>query len=186
MLNSVENDLAKARLALKNAELLYSPEEVEIAIDKMAEEITKQLKNKSPICFCIMNGGLIISGRLLSKLSFPLEISYIHATRYGNAIKGKDIKWEVAPTGNLKNRTILLIDDILDEGITLQTIKEYCEETGAKEVFTAVLIDKQHNRKVLPKIKADFTGLEAPDRFLFGCGMDYMGYWRNLPAIYAL
>ena len=81
--------------------------------------------------------------------------------------------------------SVLIVDDILDEGLTLDAIVGYCRQQGAKEVHSAVLVEKNHARRA-NHISATFTGLQVDDRYVFGCGMDYKGYMRNLPEIYAI
>lgn len=120
------------------------------------------------------------------RLPFPLQVDYMHATRYRMETSGADLDWRVAPEAALTGREVLIIDDILDEGKTLAEIIKYCQKKGAANVYTAVLVDKLHDRKAVKGFKADFSGLEAADRFLFGYGMDYKGYWRNAPGIYAV
>ncbi|RMF16549.1 MAG: hypoxanthine-guanine phosphoribosyltransferase [Gammaproteobacteria bacterium] len=168
------------------ADCLHTEAEVDAAIDKVAREITETLADANPLVFCVMTGGLIFSGRLLPKLLFPLELHYIHATRYRLETTGGILDWLVEPRVPLRDRTILILDDILDEGTTLAAIEEYCLKKGAARVYTSVLVDKQHDRKARPGMKCDFTGMEVEDRFLFGYGMDYKGYWRNAPGIYAV
>jgi hypoxanthine phosphoribosyltransferase len=175
-----------ANKELSEADLLVTKNEVEIAIKRIAEEITAQFKESRPVLLCVMNGGLIFTGQLLTQLLFPLEVDYVHATRYGHETNGAKLNWTVRPQLDLKGRTVLLLDDILDEGVTLAAIADYCRQQGASEVFMAVLIEKLHLRKVTPGMKADFTGIEVGDRFLFGYGLDYKGYWRNAPGIYAV
>lgn len=175
-----------ANKLLADADLLVSESEVSKAIDRIAEEITGQLKESNPVMLCIMNGGLIFTGQLLTRLVFPLEVDYVHATRYGHETNGAHLQWTVKPQLNLKGRTVLLLDDILDEGVTLAAIAEYCRQQGAAEVLMAVLVEKLHLRKVTPGMHADFSGIEVGDRFLFGYGLDYKGYWRNAPGIYAV
>ena len=167
------------------ADCLKSEQEVEEALSRMAQEIAERLAGTDPVAFCIMNGGLFVTGKLVDKLPFALELDYLHATRYGAELFGGNLLWKVKPERSLKGRTVLLIDDILDEGVTLAEITKFCQEEGAAQVYTAVLVDKIHDRKA-PGAKADFVGLEVEDRFLFGCGMDIAGYWRNLPALYAM
>ncbi len=176
----------EARRVLDEADLLVGEEEIQAVITRMAREITERLADADPVALCIMNGGLIFSGQLLPRLRFPLELDYVHATRYGRANWGNELNWMVRPTLNLVGRTVLLLDDILDEGVTLAAISGYCRQMGALEVLTAVLVEKLHSRKVTPGMRADFTGLETGDRFLFGYGLDYKGYWRNAPGIYAV
>jgi len=115
----------------------------------------------------------------------PLEIDYIHATRYRGATSGRDLHWMKYPSADLSERTVLVIDDILDEGLTLQAIVKYCQEAGANEVLTAVLVEKQLDSR--PGLQqADFTGLIVPNRYVFGYGMDYQGQLRYVPGIYAV
>lgn len=176
----------EAKTVLSEADLLVTNSQVAAAIARMAEEITGELKEADPILLCVMNGGLIFTGQLLTQLVFPLEVDYVHATRYGHETNGTNLHWTVKPQFDMKGRTVLLLDDILDEGVTLAAIAAYCRQQGAAEVFMAVLVEKLHLRKVTPGMRADFTGIEVGDRFLFGYGLDYKGYWRNAPGIYAV
>ena len=169
----------------READCLRSEEEVDAALSRMAQEITERLQGTDPVGLCVMNGGLFMTGRLVGKLHFALELDYLHATRYGTETCGGTLNWKVRPERTLEGRTVLLMDDILDEGVTLAEIIRYCNEQGAAQVYTAVLVDKIHDRKAAG-VKADFVGLQVEDRFLFGCGMDIAGYWRNLPALYAM
>jgi len=171
---------------LEEADLLVAEAGVIAAIERMAGEITAQLREANPVVISVMNGGLIFAGQLLTKLVFPVEVDYVHATRYGHEISGARLNWTVRPQLELKGRTVLLLDDILDEGVTLAAIADYCRQQGATKVLMAVLVEKLHLRKVTPGMRADFTGVEVGDRFLFGYGLDYKGYWRNAPGIYAV
>lgn len=169
-----------------DADLLYNKAEVESAIQQMAASITAELSDQNPVVFCVMNGGMVISGQLLTHLDFLLECSYLHATRYRQATTGGSLEWKIPPMADFVGRPVLIVDDILDEGHTLVEIIRYLEEAGAQKVYTAVLIDKVHDRKAQPGLKANFTGLSIPDRYIFGYGMDYKGYWRNAPGIFAV
>lgn len=168
------------------ADCLVPETQVHEAIASLAADITSRLGDSNPLLFCVMNGGLILTGQLLPKLRFPVQAEYLHATRYRQETTGGILEWKMRPNVNMQGRTILIVDDILDEGTTLDAIADYCRAQGAREVLTAVLVDKQHERKARPGLKADFTGLDVEDRFLFGFGMDYKGYWRNAPGIYAV
>jgi hypoxanthine phosphoribosyltransferase len=167
----------------ETADLLFSEQEVEAALDKIAGQINHQLAELNPLLLCVINGGIVIAGKLVTRLTFPLTIDSINASRYQNQTTGGNIEWILKPSTPLKDRTILIVDDILDEGITLATIHDYCLEQGATAVYSAVLLDKilSHNKP----ISADFIGLEVENRYLFGYGMDYKGYLRNVPGIYA-
>ncbi len=169
---------------LNNADLLHDAAEIERTLDRLGAEISAVMAEQFPIALCIMGGALIFAGKLLPRLRFPLEFDYLHASRYRDSTRGGEIEWSVLPRKNLQDRTILLMDDILDEGHTLAAAKTRLLELGAAEVKIAVLADKAIKR---PKpISADFVGLSLPDRYVFGMGMDAHGLWRNLPAIYAL
>lgn len=179
-------NLEEARLVIEEGDLLINESDVHSAIERVAKEMTVELLNSNPVLICCMNGGLIFAGHLLTRLHFPLQIDYVHATRYGDKFTGAGLEWRVMPQINLEGRTVVLLDDILDEGVTLAAIADYCRKQGAEKVLMAVLIEKLHLRKVTPGMKADFTGIEVGDRFLFGYGLDYKGYWRNAPGVYAL
>ena len=178
--------LDEANQVIADADLLADETKITDAIRRIADEITMQLKDRLPVAICVMNGGLIFAGQLLTRLAFPLEITYVHASRYGEETTGAQLNWVSRPTCDLRGRTVLLLDDILDEGITLAAIADWCRKQGAEAVQTAVLVNKRHNRKVTPDFSADFVGIETADRFLFGYGLDYRGYWRNAPGIYAV
>ncbi|MBA4070169.1 MAG: hypoxanthine-guanine phosphoribosyltransferase [Acinetobacter sp.] len=170
---------------LDRAQLIHSTEAIVTALDKLSEDISQALSEQCPVMICVMGGGLIFAGQLLTRLRFPLELDYLHASRYQNQTVGnKTLAWHVLPKSSLKDRTVLLLDDILDEGITLKEIKDKCYELGAKQVFSAVLVEKKLDHQ--KPVKADFVGLEVPNHYVFGYGMDAYGWWRNLPAIYYL
>ncbi|MER2553089.1 MAG: hypoxanthine-guanine phosphoribosyltransferase [Thauera sp.] len=179
-------NLEEIKLARDEADCLADAATVEAALDRMAAEITARLADANPLVYAVMNGGLILAGRILPRLPFPLELAYLHASRYGHALQGTLLDWRVRPTQDLRGRTVLVLDDILDEGHTLKAIIEHLHEEGAAEVLSAVLVHKLHDRKAAAGMRADFSGLDIADRFLFGCGMDYKGYWRNAPGIYAV
>ncbi len=171
---------------LAESDLLVTESDVIAAIARIADEMTAELKDANPVLICCMNGGLAFAGQLLTKLVFPLQLDYVHATRYGHEINGKSLDWKVRPQIDLHGRIVVLLDDILDEGVTLAAIADYCRQLGAANVMMAVLVEKLHLRKITPGMRADFTGIEVGDRFLFGYGLDYKGYWRNAPGIYAI
>ncbi|MDR0776571.1 MAG: hypoxanthine-guanine phosphoribosyltransferase [Azonexus sp.] len=174
----------KARDLLANAELIYPESVIQTAVAQLAERLTERLADKNPLVLCVMTGGVIFCGHLLPKLAFPLDFDYLHATRYGPETQGGKISWRMAPWTSVKGRSVLVVDDILDEGMTLTAVKESLLRLGAAEVLLAVFVDKQNGKN--KPIAADFVGLNVPDRFVFGFGMDVDGAWRNLPAIYAI
>jgi hypoxanthine phosphoribosyltransferase len=153
-------------------------------VRRVADEISVHLSNAYPLVLSVMGGAVVFTGSVLPLLRFPLEFDYLHVTRYGDATSGGELRWIAAPRESIAGRTVLVLDDILDEGITLSSIRQRMLDNGAAACFTAVFADKDIGR---PKpIKADFVGLRLPNRYVFGFGMDVKGAWRNLPEIYAL
>ena len=173
-----------AKDILASAEILFSAEEVSKAVSCVAQEITEKLGDTTPLLLCVMTGGVPFAADLMSQLDFPLEFDYLHVTRSGQETAGGALSWRSAPWTSVKDRTVIVLDDILDEGVTLAAIVDRVTELGAKACYTAVATDKQNGKQ--KPLKADFVALSVPDRFLFGYGMDVRGMWRNLPAIYAM
>lgn len=163
---------------------IFSEEQIQKAIDRMAEQISQQLYDQNPVLLCVMIGGLVLTGNLMTRLNFPLELDYIHATRYQGATSGGEIHWKSTPKASLRDRCVLIIDDILDQGLTLKAIYDYCAEQGARDIRSAVLVDKYTARKPEGLSQADFVGLAIEDFYIFGYGMDYQEYLRNAPGIY--
>lgn len=177
---------SKIQEVYKKSSRLFTTEEVEAALDRMAIDIHQKLHDQNPVLLCVMIGGLVPLGNLLPRLDFPLEVDYVHATRYRGEITGGEIHWKVRPSVNLADRTVLIVDDILDGGITLAAILEEVKALGAKAVYTAVLVDKYQKRVENGLKNADFVGLQIEDHYIFGYGMDYNEYLRNAPGIFVV
>jgi len=177
-------DLQRAWAFLEDSDLVCAAHEVQAAIERLAAEIGARLRDAYPVVLVVMGGAVVFAGQLLPRLRFPLDLDYVHATRYGAATSGGGIDWRVSPPEDVRGRTVLLLDDILDHGQTLCAIRDQLLSQGAVEVLSAVLVEKE--LPVSKPIRADFVGLCIPDRFVFGCGMDAKGFWRNLPEIRAM
>lgn len=175
----------QARRVLQHADQLYSREQVEAALERLAAEISDAVGGLDPLLLCVMTGGLVPAAELFVRLKFPLQLDYLHATRYQGGTRGSELEWICAPSQPLRGRTVLVVDDILDEGLTLAAILDYCRAQGARAVYSVVLVEKQHQRRA-GSLKADFVGLPVEDRYVFGYGMDYHGYLRNVQGIYAV
>jgi hypoxanthine phosphoribosyltransferase len=174
----------EARELLAEADLLCSAEKSTLAVRRVADEITTRLQDANPLVLAVMGGAVIFTGQLLPLLTFPMDFDYLHATRYGDLIAGGELSWIVQPRANVRGRIVLVVDDILDEGLTLAAIRDHLQQQGAAEVLTAVFAEKELGRE--KPISADFVGIRLPNRFVFGFGMDVKGAWRNLPAVYAV
>ncbi|HTH95371.1 MAG TPA: hypoxanthine-guanine phosphoribosyltransferase [Rhodocyclaceae bacterium] len=174
----------EAERILANAEQIRSAEEVNRAVESVAAALNTDFCGRNPLVVSVMGGAVIFTGQLLPKLTFPLDFDYVHVTRYGEATSGGTLKWVVEPRTQVVGRTVLLLDDILDEGVTLAAIRTHLLSLGATDVITAVFADKDIGRA--KPLRADYIGMTLPNRFVFGYGMDVAGAWRNLPAIYAM
>ena len=177
-------DIKSIKKIESESDCLCDSAQISHALDDLANRITNDLKEKNPLVLCVMSGGIILTGHLVTRLSFPLQLDYLHATRYQGETSGGELDWIKEPNIELKNRNILIVDDIFDEGITLSEIDKYCKQKGAADVYSAVLVSKIHNRKV--DYQPNYIGLEIEDRYLFGFGMDYKNYLRNVNAIHAV
>lgn len=181
--NDIIDEIQRVRAG---AEELYSAAEVHAAVARMAEAIDARLRDRNPLLLCVMTGGVMTAAWLAARLDFPLQLDYVHLSRYAGDTRGSDeTAWLAKPRLPLAGRHVLLIDDIYDEGLTLKKLVDYCRDAGAASVTSAVLVRKRHDRDrggMMP----DIIGLEVDDRYVFGCGLDYKNYLRNLPAIYAV
>ena len=175
----------QALAVLRAAEPLCTPEQVQDALDRLATAISARIGHCNPLILMVMNGAFIAGAQLLLRLRFPLQVGYLHATRYCSGLRGGDITWIAPPYPAVAGQTVLVFDDIFDEGDTLKAILGAVRQQGATDLYSAVLVNKQHHRKVAG-LAVDFVGLDIPDRYVFGCGMDYHEYWRQLPALYAV
>ncbi len=176
---------ALAEAVRKRARLLYDAKQVGAAFDAMARAIDSELAGSDPVMLCVMTGGIVTASELALRLQFPLEIDYVHASRYGDATRGGELQWVREPALSLQGRTVLLVDDIFDQGATLAGIAEYCLAEGASQVRIAVMVEKQHDRK-LTTLRPDYVGIAIEDAYVYGFGMDYRGYLRNAAGIYAV
>lgn len=170
----------------READCIWTEQQIERAIETVGQKIEADMADKNPLVLVVMKGGLMFGARLMMRMRFPLEMDYIHVTRYGMETSGAELHWKVLPQHSLEGRHVLIVDDILDEGQTLYKILESCKTQKVASLRCAVLVDKVHDRKYEPGFKADYTCLEVPDRFVFGYGMDYKGYLRNADGIYAV
>jgi hypoxanthine phosphoribosyltransferase len=176
----------QARRVLADADCLHDEIAVRAAYDRLAAGIGERYAALDPLLLCVMNGGLHATAEITRRLDFPLQLDYLHATRYRGATRGGGLVWSRQPDARrIEGRHVLVIDDILDEGHTLVAIRSALQGFAPASLAVAVLADKRHDRRA-PGAHAEFIGLEVEDRYVFGCGMDYHEYWRQLPAIYAV
>jgi len=169
---------------IRKSSVIYSEIEIKTVIKNIADQVNQTIKTDDLYVLCVMNGALIFAGQLLPRLEKNIQYSYIHATRYAASLTGGPIHWLVKPPIDIKGKTVLILDDILDEGITLREIATTCLAMKAKAIYTAVLFDKEITKE--KSYFPNFIGLKVPNRFVFGYGLDCKGLGRNLPHLYAL
>jgi hypoxanthine phosphoribosyltransferase len=171
------------RAVAGRAEQLVDAAAVDTALSQMASVVTEALADKDPIVLCVMTGGIVATGLLLPRLSFPLRLDYVHATRYRGDTTGGHIDWLHRPSETIRGEHVLIVDDIFDEGLTMEAIAHACHEDGAASVLSAVLVEKERGRRCA--YRPDVIGLSVPDRYVMGYGLDYKSYFRNADAILA-
>lgn len=167
----------------EGAERLFDAAHIERAYDEIAGHLNRDLPDREILLLPVMTGGIFPACELARRIRRPMRIDYVHATRYRGRTHGSDIRWLHWPELADQPKTVVLVDDIFDEGHTLATIRERLADRY--EVVTAVLVRKRHERG-LPRDWVDYHGLEIPDRYVFGCGMDYHENFRELPELWAL
>jgi hypoxanthine phosphoribosyltransferase len=170
---------------LARSECVVSREQVDLALDRMALDIETEYAGRVPVLLGVMVGGIMPLAALAQRLRIPLQMDYLHATRYCGGTRGGELHWLVRPRLPLEGRDVIVIDDILDEGITLASVLREIKGQGVSSLRVAVLARKLHGRSLAP-VTVDYLGVDVPDRYVFGCGMDYQEFFRQLPAIYAL
>lgn len=180
------NTLEEALRIRAEADCLHPPEAVAAAFDRLAAAISHDYAGRDPLLLCMMNGGLYPTAELTRRLDFAFTQDYLHATRYRGATQGGGLVWKRQPPGEaLAGRDVLVIDDILDEGHTLVAVRRALQEFQPARLRVAVLAEKLHDRRAA-QAHAEYVGLQVEDCYVFGCGMDYKEYWRQLPAIHGV
>ena len=177
--------LADAVATMESAAEVFSEAEIASAIDRLSASIAYAVADRDPTILAVMRGGVFTATRLCRRFAFPYRFDFVQGSRYGDELDGGELNWRVPPTSNLAGRTVVVVDDILDRGLTLANLQIQLSEIGVKKVYSAVLVSKRLQEPVERPV-VDFVGLHAEDVFLFGCGMDYKGYWRGLSSLYAV
>ncbi len=175
----------EALATLKAAREIYTVTQVDAALARMAEGVTQAVQHDNPVVVAVMRGGAFTATRLCRRLSFPYQFDFVHGSRYGDRLTGGELSWPVRPSAELAGRTVVVVDDILDRGNTLHALYESLQHIGVLATYSAVLVSKVVAESV-SRPTVDFVGLHVDDSYVFGCGMDYKGYWRGLPSLYAL
>lgn len=178
-------NIDRAQQVHQGAELLFDQDAVDQAIAELARRVEQDRAGDNPLVLCVMNGGIYLTGQLLRHWEFPLTVDYVHATRYRLATLGKNVLWKAYPQNEIRDRNVIIVDDIFDQGYTLEEVETYCNKHGAASCSSVFLMHKLHPRK-RAEIEPDYFALECGDVYVYGAGMDLNGHFRNLSSIYAL
>ena len=179
------SNIPEPRALLKNSRVLFNRDEVMAAVQKMADEINEYYGDQSLILVSVLTGAIIPAAWLATRLKMPIQMDFVHATRYRGGLYGAELEYRVPPRLDLEGKNVLIVDDIFDEGHTLAAIRGSVEKRKAGSVKMAALVRKDHDRG-LSRDYVDFIGLDVPDVYVFGCGMDAYEEWRHLDEILVL
>jgi hypoxanthine phosphoribosyltransferase len=180
-----EREATDPRAWLDGSAVLVSRDDVQAAVAKMAAEINAHYGERPLIVLVVLTGAMLPAAWLAPLLRMPLELDFVHVTRYDGGTEGGEIRFRVSPRLPLAGADVLVVEDIFDVGLTLQAILRFCSEEGARSARSAVLVRKIHDRGTTAG-QPDFVGLEVEDKYIFGCGMDIHEHWRHLDEIRAL
>jgi len=180
-----QHNTADPRAILEQSSLVAGSAEVTAAIERLAADINAHYGDRPIILLTVMTGAIIPAARLAIRLKMPMRMDFVHATRYAGQTEGGALDFRVPPRLKLQDEDVLIVDDIYDVGLTLELIERYCVSRGARSVNSAVLVRKQHGRETAGELPR-FIGMDVPDKYVFGCGMDVYEHWRHLDEIRAL
>ncbi len=178
-------NIDRAQQVHQSAELIFDQGAVEQAVAELASRVEADCADDFPLVLCVMNGGMYLTGQLLRHWEFPLTLDYVHATRYRLATLGKNVLWKAYPQNEIRDRNVIIVDDIFDQGYTLEEVEDYCNKHGARRCSSVFLMHKLHPRK-RADIEPDYFALECGDVYVYGAGMDLNGHFRNLSSVYSL
>jgi len=179
------SDTPDPKTILENSRVLFGRDEVKAAMQKMADEINEYYGDDPVILVSVLTGAIIPAAWLATRLKMPIQMDFVHATRYRGGLYGAELEYRVPPRLDLEGKNVLIVDDIFDEGHTLAAIKGSVEKRKAGSVKMAALVRKDHDRG-LSRDYVDFIGMDVPDVYVFGCGMDAYEEWRHLDEILVL
>jgi hypoxanthine phosphoribosyltransferase len=159
-------------------------EEIEKAVQRMADRINEDYKGKIPLFLVILNGSFMVAADLLKKITLECEVSFVKLASYSGTKSTETIRELIGFDENVKGREIIIIEDIIDSGLTMERVLSQLKNMGAKDVKISTLLFKPEAFKKTYAI--DYIGIEIPNDFIIGYGLDYDGRARNLPDIYKI
>lgn len=178
------NLMKRIKLLDREFKLSIPFSEIDGAISKIADKMNNELSDKDPLFICVLNGSFMFAADLMKKLNFPCQISFVKLSSYtGTETTGK-VKEIIGLTEDIENRTIVILEDIIDSGLTMEKLLMELSTFKPKDLRVATMLFKPQACKA--HIEVNYVGLEIPNDFIVGYGLDYDGYGRNLPDIYTV
>lgn len=166
----------------EHIEVLVTKEDVEKRISEIADEINRAYAGKSLHLVCVLKGGAFFMCELAKHLNMPVSLDFMSVSSYGSATKSSGVVKIVKDLDEpIKDKDVLVVEDIVDSGRTLSYLMEMLRDRGPKSLHLCTLLDKPERRVV--EVNVDYTGFQIPDKFVVGYGLDYDQHYRNLPYI---
>jgi hypoxanthine phosphoribosyltransferase len=176
--------MAQITVLDKTFESYISHEKIDQAIQKIAKQLENDLADENPLFLVILNGAFMFAGDLFKKFTFPAEISFIKFVSYQGTQSTGTVRQLIGLDEDIEGRTIVLVEDIVDTGVSMEKVLEYLADKKAKDIRIATLLFKPNSYK--KHFKVNYIGLEIPNDFIIGYGLDYNGQARNLKDIYKI
>lgn len=176
--------MKKVRILDKDFELFIEAATIQERIKRVAAEINNDLKNKDPIFIAVLNGSFMFAGDLMKEVSIPCEITFVRIASYKGMSTTKDLKEVLVLNEDIKGRTVVIVEDIVDTGHTIERLIQQFTALEPKEIKIATLLFKP--KALIKDVKPDYVALEIPNDFIVGFGLDYDGFGRNLQDIYKI
>ena len=177
---------AMEKIKIKDKEFLLSISEEDVmqAVHSVAEKMNEDLKNDNPLFICVLNGAFMFASDLMKHINFPCEITFIKLSSYEGIYSTGAVKEILGLNESVVGRNVVIIEDIVDTGVTMERILESLSSKGVKSVKIATFLQKP--AALTRNIEVDYVGIKIPNEFIIGYGLDYDGYGRNMKAIYTV
>jgi hypoxanthine phosphoribosyltransferase len=168
----------------RHFELFISEEQIQTEVSRIADQMNRELADKDPIFMGILNGAFMFASDLYKQLTFPCQITFLKLASYSGTQSTGSVKQLIGINLDLKDRTVVVLEDIVDTGITLETIIRQLSGYEPAEIRVATFLHKPE--ATVREVQLDYVGMKIPNDFILGYGLDYNGYGRNFRQIYQL
>jgi hypoxanthine phosphoribosyltransferase len=164
---------------------MITAEEIGRGIARVAVQLTGRYAGVKPVVLCVLNGAALFHADLIRQMPFPLEVDYMRVASYHGGLSSTGtLNFTAEPGTQIRGRNVIVVEDIVDSGRTVESIRDYCINAGAESVEVATLLYKRQAHQM--GAPPEYAAFEIPDRFVIGFGLDYRNEGRNLPAVYVL